>query len=133
MEYRLEAKPFEYRNGRKYKIIEITDITFHTSAKKATESIGKKIRKSFVSKQPGRIFSPITDNGIPMERAFIIDALKKDPEFLKFVQEEESKGFKVLIGFPKVGVPALIGKDTQEFMNSIKGKRIIRRLMKDKN
>lgn len=133
MEYTLEAKPFENKNG-KYKMIQITDITLHTSPKKEDQSIGKKIRKSFTLNQPGRLYSPITSASeeLPEGKTLILNLLYRDPEFLKFVQEEKSKGYKILLGFPKEGIPAMIGKDSQEFLNGVKGKRIIRRLMKNK-
>jgi hypothetical protein len=47
------------------------------------------------------------------------------------VQEEESKGFKVLIELPSDGIPVFPSKDTIEFMASKNGKRVIRGLAKE--
>jgi hypothetical protein len=55
--------------------------------------------------------------------------LKKDPEFMKMVQEEEKKGYKILIDIPRE-LPLFPGKDTMDFINSKNGKRILRSLAK---
>ena len=57
----------------------------------------------------------------------------QDPHMLEYVKAEESKGYKIVIQFPKDGLPVHLGKDAQEFIKSKKGKRILRRLDKEKN
>lgn len=61
-----------------------------------------------------------------------LDLLKNDLDFMKMIKEEESKGYKILIELPPHGIPILAGKDTQEFINSKNGKRVLRGLAKNK-
>jgi hypothetical protein len=131
MEYKLEIKPFIGKDGQKYKTIQITDIQLHAAIKKFTPSIGKKIRNAFKTKDPDRIYSDIKKTAIPDKKAYVLDLLKMDPDFVKMVQEEESKGFKVLIELPSDGIPVFPSKDTIEFMASKNGKRVIRGLAKE--
>ena len=138
MEYQLELKPLRAENGTKLKVIQITDLTLHTAKKHATASISKKLKESLGSNQPGRIYAPLQTSSpkeeySQEEKVGMIDMLKKDPEFVKMVQEENKNGYKVVIAFPRAGVPVLAGKDTLEFMNSKNGKRIIRGLAKEKD
>ena len=125
MDYKLKLQPAVTKKGVKYKVIQITDIALHTSKKIPTPSVGKKIQKSFNNNKPDRIYSPIEKDPISNERTFILDLLKMDSDFVKMVQEEESKGYKVLIALPHKGIPIVAGTDTIEFMNSKNGKRII--------
>lgn len=131
MGYELQLKPFEQKDGLRYKVIQITDIALHTNKMRATPSIGKKFKQSFDSNRPGRIYSPIVNQAAPEQKVTVIDLLKKDPEFTNMILEEEKKGFKVLIAFPNEGIPIFPGKDTVEFINSTKGQRIIRRMTKE--
>ncbi|MCK9578222.1 hypothetical protein M0R01_01855 [bacterium] len=137
MEYQLQLKPFERKEGFKYKVITITDIALHTSNMDPTLSLGKKIKESFKYKKPGRIYGSIPQKSsqLPSSRRniFMLDMLKKDPVFIKMVQDEEKKGYKILVAFPKDGIPILVGKDTQEFIKSKNGKRILRGLAKNNN
>ncbi|MDD2637320.1 MAG: hypothetical protein PHW82_17670 [Bacteroidales bacterium] len=137
MEYQLQIKPFEKKDGVKYKLITITDIALHTSKMNPTISLGKKIKESFKFKKPGRIYGliPKVQSSSPSseENMFMLDMLKKDVSFMKMIQEEEKKGYKILVGFPKEGIPVFAGKDTKEFINSKNGKRIIRGLAKNNN
>ena len=133
MEYSLEIKSFEGKKGQKYKIIHITDIQLHATPKRPTPSVGKKVRMSFETNEPDRIYSHIEKTKISDKKAYVLDLLKMDPDFVKMVQEEEAKGFKILIELPSEGIPILVGKDTIEFMKSKNGKRAIRGLAKEKN
>ncbi len=63
-------------------------------------------------------------------RSDILEYIMSDPNMLEYVKKEEANGYKVVIELPKNGLPTLIGKDTQEFIESKKGKRILRRLDK---
>ncbi len=134
MEYELRLNPFVPRQGQKYKKIQITDITLHTSHKQPTLSIGKKIRQAFKSMRPGRIFGSISytepTTPSPQNKTALIDMMKKDPEFVKIIREEEKNGYKVLLELPNE-IPLLAGKDTIEFLASVNGKRILRRLAKN--
>ncbi len=133
MEYKLKLQPAVMKKGVKYKVIQITDIALHTSKKTPTPSVGKKMEKAFKNNKPDRIYSPIEKDTVLDNRTFTLDLLKMDPDFVKMVQDEESKGFKVLIALPNEGIPVVAGSDTVEFMNSKNGKRIIRGLAKKKS
>ena len=117
----------------KYKVIQLTDIQLHTSLKRPTPSFGKKVRQAFESNTPGRVYNSISK---PLPRqddnSFILEMLKLDPDFVKMVQEEEAKGYKVLIKMPEEGLPIFPGEDTTEFINSKNGKRILRKLDSNK-
>ena len=132
MPYELQLNPFVRKDGWKYKVIRITDFALHTTQNPPT-SIGKKIRKSFKHNQPGRIYGSIkySDSApFPENTLSILDLIKKDPEFLKFIEEQEKNGYKVLLELPKE-IPVVAGKDTIEFMASINGKRILKGLAKN--
>lgn len=126
MDYCLEVKPAVLKKGGKYKIIQVTDIALHTAKKTPTSSIGKKVQKAFETMEPGRVYAPIHNGELTIE------LLKQDPDFVKLVQDEEAKGYKVLISLPKGGIPVVPGKDTIEFMSSKNGKRVLRGLAKKK-
>lgn len=121
------------KDGQKYKIIQITDIQLHTTPKIPTPSTGKKIQKAFKSEKPDRIYSKIDKATVPNNQTFTLELLKADPDFVKMIQEEEAKGYKVLIAIPNGGIPIFPGKDTVEFMRSKNGKRVTRGLAKGKD
>jgi hypothetical protein len=128
MDCQLQLKPFEKKDGFKYKIIQITDITLHSSHKQPTQAIGKKIKQSFEQNKPGRFYGFGTkelqeESGL---REIIDDLIKKDPEFLKMIIEEEKKGVKILLSFPEDGVPIKLGSDTEQFIASKNGQRVVR-------
>ena len=123
MEYQLQLKPFQRQDGFKYKILQITDIALHANAVRPT-SIGKKIREAIETHQPVRIYAPIVKRDNLDSKTITLDLLKNDPDFVKLIQEEEKKGYKILLQIPKGGLPILAGRDTSEFIDSVKGKRI---------
>lgn len=127
----LQLNEFKPKKGVKYKMIQITDIAFHTNQMTPTPSLGKKIRKSFEKNAPDRAYNKITEHALLDQKGFIIEYFKNDPEFQQYVREEEAKGYKVVMAFPKEGVPQALGKDTIDFMNSVRGKRVLRRLYKN--
>lgn len=133
MEHKLKLQPAVIKKGIKYKVIQITDIALHTSKKTPTPLVGKKMQKAFNNNKPDRIYSPIEKSVISDKRTFTLNLLKMDPDFVRMVQEEEAKGYKVLIAIPNEGIPVVAGSDTVEFINSKNGKRIIRGLAKEKN
>lgn len=138
MEYKLEFRPTERKPGMKYRTILLTDITLHTSQKRPS-TFGEKMKKAFNAFGiPGRAYQPMSKPELKKENpgAFkmgILNHLQNDPEFIKYVTEEREKGVEIVIQIPKAGVPVLAGEDTVEFINSIKGKRILRRLAKEKS
>ncbi len=131
MEYQLQLKPFERRDDFKYKIMQITDVAFHTSKKTLTVSIGEKFKKAFESDKPGRVYAPIHKSEMADGKNFIVEFLRQDPDFIKMVREEELKGYKILLALPRDGIPVFPGKDTVEFIKSKNGKRILRKLAKN--
>lgn len=136
MEQELQLKPFKKTDGFKYKILEITDLTLHTSNKRPTISFGKEMKKVLTSDEPGRVYGTIHGSYDHNDKkVLILDILKQDPEFIAMIREEEKNGYKILLHLPSQGVPILAGKDTLEFMNSRNGKRVLRGLAKsmDKN
>ncbi len=133
MDYELQIKPFEKREGLKYKVMQITDIALHTNKMQETPSIGKKFKQSLDSDKPSRIYTQTDKESLSNRKIVILDILKKDPEFIKMIQEEERNGFKVLIEIPNEGMPIFAGKDTNEFINSTKGQRIIRWMAKEES
>ncbi len=129
MKQELQLNPFKPKKNWKYKVITLTDITLHTADKQLSSSIGKKVKKSFKTNKMERVYSPAEEISDSKIKIFILDILKKDPEFIKMVQEEEKKGYKILIDIPKE-LPLFSGKDTIDFINSKNGKRILRSLAK---
>ena len=138
MENYLKFEPTQRREGMKYKPILITDILLHIH-KRPTISCGKKIKKSFETGAPGRIYGSIaSDNqaseGIETEGSIklVLDMLSKDQDFIKYVLEEREKGYEVTIQIPRFGIPVFPGNDTNDFINSKHGQRVLRRLAKNK-
>lgn len=134
MPYKLQLKPFVGKDGVKYKKIRITDITLHSKQMRPTKALGKKIKESFESNQPGRIFGASTimtdpDSG---KSTAILNMISQDPELLRYIQQEESKGCKILIEVPQE-LPILMGEDMKKFIKSKNAKRKLRKLAKNKN
>ena len=131
--YKLELKPYEAVDGVKYKVIELTDIKFHSTQKTPTPSFGKKVRESFELNVPGRAYSTLPKPTAKQDyKSHIMELLQLDPDFMKMVQEDQAKGYKILLSIPKEGLPILPGEDTIDFMNSKNGKRLLRKLDKNK-
>lgn len=135
MEYQLQLKPFEKKDGFKYKILEITDIAFHSTEKQPTKSIGRKIKQAFQENKPGRFYGLKTQEMMEGGNlaAIIHDYVQQDPNFIKMIQEEKKKGYKILLALPKEGIPFKLGDDTVEFLRSKNGQRVVRSLNKANN
>jgi hypothetical protein len=133
MEYRLDLNPAIIKDGQKYKVIHITDLSFHTAKKTPTPSVGKKIQKASLEEKSGRFYGPIDLAAVADPKTYVIEKLRQDPAFLKMVQEEEVKGYKVLLSLPNEGIPQVLGKDTVEFLESKNGKRVLRGIAKNKS
>lgn len=132
MGFKLELKPFEQKDGVKYKIIQITDIALHTIQRTSTSSVAKKVHKAFKSDKSDRIYSKIEKSAVSDDRTLTLELLKMDTDFVRMIQKEEANGYKVLIALPNTGIPIAPSKDTVEFINSKNGGRIIRGLAKEK-
>ncbi|OHA94580.1 MAG: hypothetical protein A3C62_01445 [Candidatus Zambryskibacteria bacterium RIFCSPHIGHO2_02_FULL_39_16] len=130
MPHELQLKPFEEKEGFKYVILQVTDIAWHTNKLRPTELIGEKVRTAIDTNTPGRIYTEIDRKNGLSTGLVDIESLKKNPDFIKFIQEQEKQGVKVLLHIPKDGVPMAPGKDTVKFMQSTKGKRILHWLYK---
>lgn len=132
MEYEVQFKPFVEKEGVKYRIIEITDITWHSTHKRPTESIFAKFLRAFRANKPGRIYASVKQdpNAFNDSKAYILDILKNDPNLAAKIREEEEKGYKILIHIPREGVKMIAGDDTVEFIESKNGKRVLRGLAK---
>ena len=133
MEYKLELRPTERKEGMKYRTILLTDIMLHAS-KRRTSTFSDKIKRAFnMVGVPGRIYQQIQKTEDPnSSKINILSQLQNDPDFIKYVTEEREKGIEIVIQIPKAGLPVLAGKDTVEFIKSKNGQRIIRGLAKDK-
>ena len=134
MDYELQLRPFERKDGVKYKIIQITDVALHTTPHHPT-SVGKKLKQALAQNKPGRVYAPLegvvqTDESAHEARISVGQMLLQDPELVRLIQEEERKGYKILIGLPKGGIPLMEGADTREFLKSKNGKRVLRGLAK---
>lgn len=130
MEPRLHLKQVTtIPQGEKCLVLELTDIQLHTNAR-ATQSAGKAIQRSVETNRPGRIFSPIavkSQSENAQMRSFSAQ-LPYDQAMLDFVKGYNERGIRVFIQLPKRGLPVFAGKDTKEFVDSVKGHRILRRI-----
>jgi hypothetical protein len=110
-------------------IIELTDFQLHTNAR-ATQSVSKTIEHSIEANQPGRITFPNSNVRVLENNTVIFSMPIFNPdEMLPLIQRYREQGKRVFIRKPKE-LPVFTGKDTNEFMDSKKGKRILRRLEK---
>lgn len=132
MEQKLVLHPAIHRPCNGDIILKLTDIQFHTNAR-MTPSSSKTIKRSIESNQPGRIFSPLKSTVRVIENNTVISIQELfNPDQLKsLVQEYQKQGKRVFIAKPKNGIPATLGRDAVEFMNSVKGRRALRRLEKE--
>lgn len=132
MEADIKIKPFKKQEGFKYKILQITDIALHSSKRRRTESISKKLKQSFDENKPFRTYNSEKnfEKNVLEKNKMKIELLKLDPNFIDYIKNEEKNGYKILLHFPSEGVPVVLGNDAKEFMASKNGKRIIRGLNK---
>ena len=88
MGYGWQLKTFEQKDGVKYKVIEVTDITLHTGLFRATPA-GREVKESFEGKRPGRIYMP---NSNPDDtKSTLLDMLRNDPDFVKMAERGRKK------------------------------------------
>jgi hypothetical protein len=140
MQQALQFTPYTRKEGDKVKILQLTDLTLHTSNKRHTTSPGKKVERSFAKNAPERLYGSLetqkntnSDSSRMEIRSNIIEYIMQDPSILEYIKNEEAQGYTIVIEVPKEGLPIYLGKDAQEFIKSKKGKRILRRLDKNKN
>jgi hypothetical protein len=123
------------KKGEKTIVLELTDIQLHSNAR-PTQSVGGAIRRSIENNKPGRIFSSlekkqesvVDQNSIGFSIPFIMN----DPVLKQTIHDYQKRGYRVMIQMPKSGLPIHLGKDTVDFMSSTRGKRILRKIQKDK-
>ncbi len=123
------------KKGEKVIVLELTDIQLHSNAR-PTQSVGGAIRRSIENNKPGRIFSSLEkkqesvadQNSIEFSIPFVMN----DPVLKQTIHEYQQQGYRVMIQMPKSGLPIHLGKDAVNFMNSARGKRILRKIKKDK-
>lgn len=110
-------------------IFELIDFQFHTNSR-ATQSVSKTIERSVESDQPGRIFSSMSNLRVLENNTVQFSMPIFNPDELKpLIQQYQQQGKRVFILKPK-SLPVFPGKDAVEFINSKKGKRILRMLDK---
>ncbi len=131
---KLQFNPFIKKEGQKYKIIAVTDIQYHSNTKRPTNFIGKLAEKNQGSSTPYRAFTEMKDWNVTREKQkeMIVELLQNDQSYIDFIKDQEEKGYKILLEIPDP-IPLRLGADTEEFLNSKKGKRIIRWLAKEKS
>ncbi len=131
--FKLEIKPFVKKDRQKYKIIKVTDIQYHSTNKRPTKKIGNVASKNQDSLTPYRAYTDMKDWNVPREqqKAMIIEMLHNDKSYVDFVIEQEKLGYKILLEIPEE-IPVTLGDDTEEFLKSKKGKRIVRWISKNK-
>jgi len=112
-------------------ILRLTDMQFHMKLD-ATENPAKRIEHAIDNNKPGRIYTSLSTPSNPNEiQTPFFNA--DDPEFQKLVKKYRDQGKRVFIMQPKSGLPIKQSKDVEEFINSKKGKRLLRKLNKDKS
>lgn len=110
----------------KYKIIQLTDFQLHSTQKQPPLLVGKKFQTAFETNTPGRFYNTLPKPAAEQKPGTFSFKIDLGPDFLRMVQEEEAKGYKVIIKLPDGGAPVFLGKDTIQFMASKNGKRIHR-------
>ena len=110
-------------------IFELTDFQLHTNSR-TTQSVSKTIERSVESNQPGRIFGSMSNLRVLEKNTVQFSMPIFNPDELKpLIQQYQQQGKRVFLLKPK-SLPVFPGKDTVEFINSKKGKRILRMLAK---
>ncbi len=113
-------------------VIHVTDMSLHTKEFVPTTSVGKKIVKALGKNEATRVYVP-TSGDLEKDKLTIQDKIQNDHELMKLVQETNALGGKVFFSFPKGGAPTQFGKDTQTFIESKNGKRLLRGFAKADN
>ncbi len=119
------------QKGEKVIVLELTDIQLHTNAR-PTQSVGGAIQRSIEQNKPGRIFSSLEK---PQESSASIKVKfpfeMNDPVLKQTIHDYQKQGYRVILKVPESGLPVFLGKDSINFMNSTRAKRILRRINKE--
>lgn len=129
MEQKLVIHPAIHEPQKGDIIFELTNIQLHTNAR-TTQSVSKTVERSVELNQPGRIFSSMSSLKVLENNTvqFSMPIFNPD-ELAPLIQQYQQQGKRVFLRKPK-SLPVFPGKDTVEFINSKKGKRILRMLAK---
>lgn len=122
------------KKDEKVIIIKLTDIQLHSNVR-PTQSVGNAIRRSIANNKPGRIFSSFKEQKSDTNQnsiKFDMSPMMNDPVLKQTIHDYQKQGYRVMIQVPKSGLPIHLSKDTAEFLNSTRGKRILRKIKKDK-
>lgn len=111
-------------------VLQLTDIQLHLSTD-ITQNPIKRVENAVKYDKEERIYQSLSQsssvNGIIQTPFFN----ENDPELKKLVKKYNEQGKRVFILKPKSGLKVKLGSDVEEFINSKKGKRLLRKLNKD--
>lgn len=112
-------------------ILELTDVQLHTNAR-PTQSVSNTIQRSIENKTADRIFYPILkkDEVSEKDTSVLTIQIFNEDDLMPLVQKYQSEGKRVFIKKPTAPLPTSLGSDSIEFLNSKKGKRVIRWMSK---
>lgn len=131
MSKKFKSRKFRFKPNRVQELI-LTDLTMHTTNTPATTNAGKVVERSFRSNKPGRFvpanieYEPTSDGKFHIK----MDSLQNNTDFQRYVAQQRQRGIDVRITVP-ANLPIYAGNDTQEFINSKNGKRLLKGLAKN--
>ena len=113
-------------------IIQLTDIQLHTNVR-VPEFAGKTMSKKIEAMEPGRAIFPTPEQEANLKNGEfnLMMNITNDPHLLAMVEKYQKEGRRVIISVPH-NMPVFLGKDTTQFMDSKQGRRIHRRIEKEK-
>lgn len=113
-------------------IIQLTDIQLHTNVR-VPEFAGKTMSKKIEAMEPGRAIFPTPEQEANLKNGEfnLMMSITNDPHLLAMVEKYQKEGRRVIISVPH-NMPVFLGKDTTQFMDSKQGRRIHRRIEKEK-
>ncbi|MFA5886294.1 MAG: hypothetical protein WC863_00780 [Patescibacteria group bacterium] len=113
-------------------IIQLTDIQLHTNIR-VPEFAGKSMSKKIEAMEPGRAIFPIPEQETNLKNGEfnLMMNITNDPHLLEMVEKYQKEGKRVIISVPH-NMPVFLGKDATQFMDSKQGRRIHRRIEKEK-
>lgn len=113
-------------------IIQLTDIQLHTNVR-VPEFAGKTMSKKIEAMEPGRAIFPIPEQEANLKNGEfnLMMSITNDPHLLAMVEKYQKEGRRVILSVPH-NMPVFLGKDAAQFMDSKQGRRIHRRIEKEK-
>lgn len=113
-------------------IIQLTDIQLHTNVR-VPEFAGKTMSKKIEAMEPGRAIFPIPEQEDNLKNGEfnLMMNVVNDPHLLAMVEKYQKEGKRVILSVPH-NMPVFLGKDAVQFMDSKQGRRIHRRIEKEK-